>query len=83
MPRLLGVKDKKVEIREPYMVPIATEDGIKVMSLNLLIEDENQPVIWRGPMIAGVVKQFWTDVLWEDLDYLVIDMASWNRRCGF
>jgi Mrp family chromosome partitioning ATPase len=74
VPRLLGVKDKKVGASEPYMIPIETEDGIKVMSLNLLIEDENEPVIWRGPMIAGVVKQFWTDVLWGDLDYLVIDM---------
>lgn len=74
VPRLLGVKDKKVGASDPYMFPIETEDGIKVMSLNLLIEDENEPVIWRGPMIAGVVKQFWTDVLWESLDYLIIDM---------
>lgn len=44
------------------------------MSLNFLIEDENQPVIWRGPVISGAVKQFWTDVLWEELDYLIIDM---------
>jgi ATPases involved in chromosome partitioning len=74
VPRLLGVKDKKVGASEPYMFPIETEDGIKVMSLNLLIEDENQPVIWRGPVISGAVKQFWTDVIWEELDYLIIDM---------
>jgi len=53
---------------------VATENGIKVMSLNLLMEEEEQPVIWRGPLIAGTVKQFWTDVFWGDLDYLVIDM---------
>ncbi|MBV7274099.1 Mrp/NBP35 family ATP-binding protein [Clostridium thailandense] len=74
VPRLLGLKDKKAEVTEELIVPIETEDKIKVMSLNLLIEDENQPVIWRGPVISGAVKQFWTDVLWEDLDYLIIDM---------
>jgi Mrp family chromosome partitioning ATPase len=74
VPRLMGLKDKKTGSSDKYIVPVESEDGIKVVSLNLLIEDENQPVIWRGPMIAGVVKQFWTDVLWEDLDYLIIDM---------
>lgn len=54
--------------------PVNTKDGMKVISLNLLMEDENQPVIWRGPLLAGVVKQFWTDVIWGDLDYLLIDM---------
>lgn len=74
VPRLMGLKDKKAGASDKYIVPVEAEDGIKVVSLNLLIEDENQPVIWRGPAIAGVVKQFWTDVLWGDLDYLVIDM---------
>lgn len=55
-------------------MPIETKDGIKVMSLNFLVENEDDPVIWRGPIISGVVKQFWTDVLWGGLDYLVIDM---------
>ena len=54
--------------------PVKTSDGIKVMSINLLMENEEDPVLWRGPIISGMVKQFWTDVLWEDLDYLVIDM---------
>ena len=49
-------------------------DGTKIMSVNLLLEDEEAPVIWRGPVIAGVVKQFWTDVMWGDLDYLFVDM---------
>ena len=49
-------------------------DGTKIMSVNLLLEDEEAPVIWRGPVIAGVVKQFWTDVIWGDLDYLFVDM---------
>ncbi len=54
--------------------PAATEDGLKVMSVNLLMEDEESPVIWRGPVISGVVKQFWSDVVWGDLDYLFVDM---------
>ncbi len=54
--------------------PIETDDGIKVMSVNLLMEDEEAPVVWRGPVIAGTVKQFWTDVVWGDLDYLLVDM---------
>lgn len=74
IPRLLGLTDKRAQGTEEFIYPIETEDGIKVMSLNFLIEDENQPVIWRGPIIGGTVKQFWTDVLWEELDYLIIDM---------
>lgn len=74
VPRLMGLKGERAGATDKYIVPVETEDGIKVVSLNLLIEDENQPVIWRGPAIAGVVKQFWTDVLWEELDYLIIDM---------
>lgn len=54
--------------------PCVTKTGIEVMSLNLLMERETDPVVWRGPVIAGTVKQFWTDVVWGDLDYLFIDM---------
>lgn len=74
IPRLLHIKDEKAMTTGEIIHPVATQEGIKVMSLNLLIEDENQPVIWRGPVIAGAVKQFYTDVLWGELDYLVIDM---------
>ncbi|MFZ7119636.1 MAG: Mrp/NBP35 family ATP-binding protein [Eubacteriaceae bacterium] len=74
VPRLLGLSKKKAGGTEQLIYPVETDDGIKVISLNLLMENEDDPVIWRGPMIAGVVKQFWTDVLWDDLDYLVIDM---------
>ena len=74
VPRLLGVENKKVAIYENTMYPVKTSDGIKVMSINLLMENEEDPVLWRGPIISGMVKQFWTDVLWEELDYLVIDM---------
>lgn len=74
IPRLLKVTGKKVESSELGLMPVQSEEGILVMSLNLLIEKEEQPVIWRGPMISNAVKQFWTDVFWGDLDYLVIDM---------
>jgi len=74
IPRLLQVKDKKVANSEFGLLPALSDEKISVMSLNLLMENEEQPVIWRGPLIAGAVKQFWTDVYWGDLDYLVIDM---------
>lgn len=74
IPRLLGVSNQRPSVVQEHMYPVKTEDDIKVMSINLLMEDENQPVIWRGPLLAGVVKQFWVDVLWEELDYLIIDM---------
>ncbi len=56
------------------MYAIPSEDGTKIMSINLLVDDEEAPVIWRGPVIGGAVKQFWTDVIWGDLDYLFVDM---------
>lgn len=54
--------------------PKETVNGIRIMSINMLLEDEETPVIWRGPVLAGVVKQFWTDVIWGELDYLLVDM---------
>lgn len=59
---------------EQGVYPAETESGIQVISSNLLIADEKSPVIWRGPMIAGMVKQFWTEVIWENIDFLLIDM---------
>ncbi len=59
---------------EGGILPAVTEGGIKLMSLNLLIEHETDPVVWRGPVIAGAVEQFWTDVVWGELDYLFVDM---------
>ncbi len=56
------------------LYPALTRGGIQVMSINLLLDDPVDPVVWRGPVIAGAVKQFWTDVIWEDVDYLFVDM---------
>ena len=74
IPRLLNVNGQKVGSSEYGLLPVETEQGIKVMSLNLLMPDEEQPVIWRGPIISTVVKQFWKDVYWGELDYLIVDM---------
>lgn len=59
---------------EEGLYPALTRDGIQVMSINLLLDDSTAPVVWRGPVIAGAVKQFWTDVIWEDVDYMFVDM---------
>ena len=59
---------------EEGLYPALTASGIQVMSINLLLDNPGDPVVWRGPVIAGAVKQFWTDVIWEDVDYLFVDM---------
>ena len=59
---------------EDLIIPNTSELGVQVMSINMLLDSEEKPVVWRGPVIAGVVKQFYTDVLWEDIDYLFVDM---------
>ncbi len=74
IPRLLGIKDRSVGQNELGLLPVQSKSGISVMSLNLLIDDEQKPVIWRGPIISNVIKQFWEEVFWGDLDYLIIDM---------
>ena len=56
------------------LYPALTKSGIQVMSINLLLDDASSPVVWRGPVIAGAVKQFWSDVIWEDVDYMFVDM---------
>lgn len=73
IPKAFGVKQVSAVSEEGFF-PAVTKSGIQVMSINLLLEDVNDPVLWRGPIIAGAVKQFWTDVFWEDVDYLFVDM---------
>lgn len=73
IPKMFGVHGPAVG-NEMGMYPIEAEDGTKIMSINLLMDDEEAPVVWRGPVIAGTVKQFWSDVVWGDLDYLFVDM---------
>lgn len=73
IPKMYGIHES-AKGSDAGMFPCEAKDGTRIMSVNLLLEHEEDPVIWRGPVIAGVVKQFWTDVMWGDLDYLFIDM---------
>lgn len=73
IPKAFGIKEKAMGTGEAIL-PVASKTGIKMMSVNLLLEEDTTPVVWRGPIIAGTVKQFWTDVLWGDLDVMFIDM---------
>jgi len=73
IPKMYGLHGP-AEMWNDCIQPITTENGIKVMSVNLLLPDEESPVIWRGPILANMVKQFWTDVVWGKLDYLFVDM---------
>lgn len=73
IPKMYGIHEHAVG-NELGMFPCIAKDGTRIMSVNLLLDSEDTPVIWRGPIIAGVVKQFWNEVLWGDLDYLFVDM---------
>lgn len=75
VPRLFGMEDEHAYASpDQFVLPVVTPDGIEIMSLNYMLEDEKEPVIWRGPIVSNVLKQFYTDVLWGDLDVLLIDM---------
>ena len=73
IPKMYGVHGP-AQGNDLGLLPIESSNGIKIMSLNLLVDDEETPVVWRGPVIAGTVKQFWSDVFWGELDYLFVDM---------
>ena len=73
IPRIFGLKERAMG-DDNGIYPVKTKTGIEVMSVNLLLEDDTTPVVWRGPIIAGTVKQFWTDVIWKDVDYMFVDM---------
>ena len=73
IPKMFGAKEKALGA-ENGIYPVQTKTGIRLMSINLLMENETDPVVWRGPVIAGAVKQFWTDVIWGDVDFMFVDM---------
>ena len=73
IPKMYGLHGP-AEMDGDYIKPVVTENGIPVMSINLLLPDEESPVIWRGPILANMVKQFWTDIVWGEIDYLFVDM---------
>ncbi len=73
IPKAFGIKEKATA-SELGLFPVKSKTGIDIMSVNLLLENDTDPVVWRGPIIAGTVKQFWTDVIWNDVDFMFIDM---------
>ncbi|MDY4486564.1 MAG: Mrp/NBP35 family ATP-binding protein [Candidatus Limivicinus sp.] len=73
IPKSFGVTEHARGTQE-YLLPVTTHTGLQLMSINLILENETEPVVWRGPVIAGAVTQFWTDVLWTDVDYMFVDL---------
>ncbi len=73
IPKLFGVTGSPDAV-ENKLLPLFVPSGVSVMSINLILENPEDPVIWRGPLIGGAVKQFWSDVIWGDLDYLIVDL---------
>ena len=73
IPKMFGIHDKAMGF-EDGILPAESRTGIKMMSVNLLLENDTDPVVWRGSLISGTVKQFWTDVIWGDVDYMFVDM---------
>lgn len=74
IPESFGLSHERAVGDGNALFPVMSKKGIQLMSMNFLLEHENDPVIWRGPVIAGAVKQFWTDVNWKDVDYMFVDM---------
>lgn len=76
IPESFGMGDERATAleNEDALNPVVTDSGIQLMSMNFLLQNETDPVIWRGPVIAGAVKQFWTDVIWHDVDFMFVDM---------
>lgn len=73
VPKSFGISSRAMQDNE-CLLPTVTDNGVKIMSINLLLDDVNSPVVWRGPVISGVIEQFWSDVRWGELDYLFVDM---------
>ncbi|MBQ7411486.1 MAG: P-loop NTPase, partial [Clostridia bacterium] len=73
IPRAFGLNDR-IQSDGEHMLPVSSKTGVDVVSVNLLLDDETKPVVWRGPVIAGLVKQFWTDAVWNEVDYMFVDM---------
>ena len=74
IPKMFGMSGCHAYAQDNLLVPLETKGGIKVMSANLVLENEDDPVLWRGPVVAGAIKQFWSQCAWGELDYLLVDM---------
>ena len=73
IPKAFGL-NIKAQYSDFGLLPVTSKTGVEIMSVNLLLPNETDPVVWRGPIIAGTVKQFWTDVIWKDIDFMFVDM---------
>ncbi len=73
IPKLFGIRER-AQGTEDALLPSQSASGVRIMSVNLLLENETDPVVWRGPVIAGVIKQFWSDCIWDKVDYMFVDM---------
>ena len=82
IPRMFNV-DGPIDSDGSFFYPVKSKGGIEIMSANLLLEHSNDPVVWRGPVIAGMVKQFWTDCVWGDVDFMYVDMPRNGRRAAY
>lgn len=74
VPKAFGITEKATGTEDEKINPVITKQGVKIMSMNLLLPEDNDPVVWRGPVISGAVKQFFTDVYWDNVDYMYVDM---------
>lgn len=74
IPKMFGLVEKATGLSETEILPVKSKTGIQIISLNLLIDNDTDPVVWRGPVLAGIVKQFWTDVIWDNVDFMFVDM---------
>ena len=74
IPKAFGLKEGIFGTPDGLMIPAKTKEGIEILSSNLILENETDPVIWRGPVVAGAIKQFWQEALWQDIDFMFVDM---------
>ena len=74
IPKMVGLSGQHITAIDQLMIPAQTKGGIKVMSANLVLENEDDPVLWRGPVLSGALRQFWNESLWGDIDYMICDM---------
>ena len=74
IPKIFGLNERATSPDGKFLLPVVSKKGIKTMSINYLLENDDDPVVWRGPVIAGTVKQFYTDVMWGEVDYMFVDM---------
>ena len=82
IPRLMNLQNQRAMSNGKDIFPIESKEGIKTMSINYMVDNENQPIVWKGPMVGNAVKQFYSDVIWGEARLSINRYASWNWRCS-